>query len=276
MGKPLLTHEISPKRSSRSSRAVLMSPQLSSARELLSPTRGSNSPSSFGESEQEIAPDAFTHETDALDYCDEELLERFLYDEFLSSPPKEGTLEPCMCEYHRAAITPGTRLEEWAFEDMNDLPRDFMKQLRPYCEIRADVPQWTKLDVANSVYLIVAGAVSVVQMLPQAEEVGMLQPAHTGFSFRQGKRLHRRIGPGYMVGDGEFFLRQRNKLSSKVPFSNDDLLAIVSSKPGPTAELWVLSSDARERLPQQLKTHLIEAMCVQMEESALHSRLKER
>eukprot|EP00929_Paragymnodinium_shiwhaense_P057943 TRINITY_DN29027_c0_g2_i1.p1 TRINITY_DN29027_c0_g2~~TRINITY_DN29027_c0_g2_i1.p1 ORF type:complete len:912 (+),score=170.47 TRINITY_DN29027_c0_g2_i1:133-2868(+) len=214
-------------------------------------------------------PDAFSHETDALDYCDERLVAQSCYGR--SCLPAEP-LRPYMLKYRQAATDPGARLDEWAFEQMNGLPPGFMNQLRPYCEVRIDVPQWTKLlDCVGSLVFIMQGAISLVQSMPQAEEVVQLSPEVRGFSFRQGKRLHKRFCPGYVVGKHSFFLNKEDQILDQDLFPK----LIVSSKLG-NAELWILGAEAWQKLPLELKGPVTEMLCVQLSDISRHSALQER
>ncbi|CAE7560639.1 unnamed protein product [Symbiodinium natans] len=60
-------------------------------------------------------PDAFFHETDCLDYCDEYLVRNFSYDLLAPSPP----LEDYMREYRAVVEGSQSRLSEAAFEIMS-------------------------------------------------------------------------------------------------------------------------------------------------------------
>merc|ERR1712086_738924 len=100
------------------------------------------------------------------------------------------------------------------------------------------------------------GSVSVIQMLPMAEEVHHLEPDVTGFSFRQGKRLLKRYPPGHVAGKHGFFLKSNDH--NVDPELNPKL--VVSSKIGAPAELWFLHPEAWEKLPLDMKTHLTEML----------------
>jgi len=213
----------------------------------------------------DLDPDAFSHETDALDYCDGRVVDRFCYG------AQRVHLKPYMLAYRDAARPPGARLEEWAFEDMNGLPRGFMGRLRGYCEVNTDLSHWTKLQVDGALCFVMQGAVSLVQMLPKAEETDSLQTEIQPFSFRQGKRLHKRYLPGNVVGKSTFVLTGDHKIDTEL-----EPKAVVSSQLGRSAEVWILRPAAWAEMPSDLKGPMVEMLCLQLAETARHSRLQER
>lgn len=212
-------------------------------------------------------PDAFTHETDALEYCDGRLVAEFFYGPLRDTA--EAPYERYMLAY-REAVTKGARLPEWAFEAMNGLPEGAMQRLRGHCEVLESVAQWTELPrVDGALCFILRGAVSLVQILHHAEEIGMAE--QRGFSFRQGKRLLKRYPPGSAVGKGGFFLRPAGQIVDPelVP------RVIVSSALGPSAEIWILRPRQWEELPQDLQAQLARMLCVQLADDEQHSQLQE-
>eukprot|EP00928_Gymnodinium_smaydae_P015375 TRINITY_DN1567_c1_g2_i2.p1 TRINITY_DN1567_c1_g2~~TRINITY_DN1567_c1_g2_i2.p1 ORF type:complete len:944 (+),score=195.07 TRINITY_DN1567_c1_g2_i2:378-2834(+) len=234
-------------------------------------------------------PDAFAHETDALDFCDECLVREYCYGCGSSSirltlprgldlgPPAvcETGLLPYQLAYREACLN-GTRLEERHFEEMNNLRPNFMAELRPHCQILENISKWERLPSAyGALIFILRGSVSLVQILAHAEHgrahgSGMSQQAK-GFSFREGKRLRRRYPPGHVVGKVTFFLSGASKVV-------DPQLApqpIVSSKCGGIAELWVLQRSTWEGLPASLKAELTRMLCEQLADDAQHASLQE-
>jgi len=216
-------------------------------------------------SELDLQFDAFTHETDALDYCDEQIVQTFCY----SPTDRWCGLELYQREYRRATVCPWNRLAEWVFEDMNCLPRDFMSKILGYCEVRADIPVWTKLtDVNDSLLFILRGSVSLIEFIPTPQED--IRPEMQSFSFRQGKRLVKRYPPGHVIGKHSFFLRARGRaLDSEL-----DPRPVISSRMG-QAEIWLLRRQQWDRLPADLRGSLTESLCLQFADVSLHSRLQE-
>eukprot|EP00933_Yihiella_yeosuensis_P037896 TRINITY_DN31897_c0_g1_i1.p1 TRINITY_DN31897_c0_g1~~TRINITY_DN31897_c0_g1_i1.p1 ORF type:complete len:640 (-),score=97.66 TRINITY_DN31897_c0_g1_i1:353-2050(-) len=217
-------------------------------------------------------PDSFAHETDALDYCDELLIDKYCYGSARDSGEK--LLKPYMLEYRTASITEGVRLVAWAFEEMNGLPQGTVEKLRPFCEVRENVEKWTKLqDVGGELVFIMRGYVSLTQIVPKADEADIVQPEIRGFSFRQGKRLLKRLPPGYVVGKHLFFLRRRELFEADPEFQEQ---VVVSSKLGSSAELWILRAEVWETMPEDLRGILTEMLCHQLADASHHSRLQER
>eukprot|EP00931_Biecheleriopsis_adriatica_P060617 TRINITY_DN36414_c0_g1_i1.p1 TRINITY_DN36414_c0_g1~~TRINITY_DN36414_c0_g1_i1.p1 ORF type:complete len:990 (-),score=172.96 TRINITY_DN36414_c0_g1_i1:13-2628(-) len=216
-------------------------------------------------------PDAFCHETDALDYCDERIVSEFCYGESRSKDDIE--LEPYMLAYRASVTVPGTRLPEWAFEDMNGLPRGLMAQLRNFCEVHAKLPAWTKMsdmmDLEGALCFIMKGSVSVIQHVPLSNDLSVVEPSR--FSFRQGKRLLKRFPPGHVAGKDGFFLKHTGQIIDP----ELEPRVVVSSKLGPPAEIWVLRPQSWETMPLNLKAALTEMICVQFSDDTQHSRLQE-
>lgn len=94
-----------------------------------------------------------------------------------------------------------------------------------------------------------------------------------GFSFRQGKRLHKRYPPGYIVGKHTFFLKMRGHT---IDDDDEGVQHVVSSKLGDSAEIWILRPQCWEQLPNDVKLPLAEMLCLQLAESTRHSGLQER
>jgi len=219
-----------------------------------------------------IKPDAFAHETDALEYCDERIVAEFCY----YAAATKDEVEPYMIAYRASTRPCGHRLPEWAFEDMNNLPRGLMTHLREYCTVHADLPAWKKLTddmyVEGALCFILRGSLSIIQMLPIADGVSSIDPGVHGFSFRQGKRLIKRYPPGHVAGKNGFFLQHSHQtidpdLTPKI---------IVSSKMNPPAEVWILRAEQWQQLPIEVKGPLTEMLCVQFADDEQHSRLQER
>lgn len=217
-------------------------------------------------------PDAFCHETDALDHCDEEIVSEFCYEgEQLRS------LEPYMRAYRGAVCGQGgLALPEWAFEDMNRLPRGLMKKLKPHCKIMAELPAWTKVsdsvDLQGSLCFVLKGALSVIQIVPLSDDPTQFGSEVAGFSFRQGKRLLKRYPPGHVAGRDSFFL----SYSEQIIDPDLEPKITVSSKMGAPAEIWVLRPEAWAAMDVELKGPLTEMVCVQFADDAQHSRMQER
>mmetsp|Transcript_101400 Transcript_101400/g.262527 ORF Transcript_101400/g.262527 Transcript_101400/m.262527 type:complete len:904 (+) Transcript_101400:115-2826(+) len=222
-------------------------------------------------------PDAFAHETDALDYCDELLVKDFCYC---------GNWRYEMTDFqvaYRDACTEGIRIDEHAFEDMHNLRRGLMADLKSYCEILDGLTKWDKVaddspKFGSSLCFIMRGSVSLVQFLAQADQQDMLLPQVRGFSFREGKRLRRRYPPGHVVGKVAFFLDQEDKHGCRKVLSRDLLPnLVVSSKFGATAEIWVLKRSVWDsgQFPAGLKAELTKMLCEQLADDAQHANLQE-
>lgn len=216
-------------------------------------------------------PDAFCHETDALDYCGSEIVSEFCYaGEHLRS------LEPYMRAYRTTVCgQAGLPLPEWAFEDMNHLPRGLMARLKPHCKIMAELPAWTKVsgeDLQGSLCFVLKGALSVIQLVPLSNDPTHIGSEVAGFSFRQGKRLLKRYPPGHVAGRDSFFL----SYSGQIIDPDLEPKITVSSKMGAPAEIWVLRPEKWAAMDAELKGPLTEMICVQFADDAQHSRMQER
>lgn len=231
----------------------------------------------YGEGAAEKHPDAFSHETDALDYCDDYIVKKFCY----HSPHPEAMLEPYMIKYGEAVCFPGSRLPESSFEMMNDLPSGVMGRVRDFCEVRINELAWANLsdDLPNmdrALCFIFKGAVSIVQMFPLVDKPNLLEPC-SNFTFRKGKRLLKRYPPGHVAGMSTFF-----QFHDQVVDRELQPKLIVSSHLGAPAEIWVLRYEAWngiqgwKQMPDDLKGYLARMLCVQFADSDLHSNLQER
>jgi len=215
-------------------------------------------------------PDAFAHETDALDWCDEAIVMEFCYQGEASYQ-----LKPYQWAY-RESCTLFKRLDEQYFEEMNGLRPGLLAELRPYCSVMSELPKWDKVEFAyGSLCFILRGSVSLVQMLPQAYENKRAKPSASlapgGFSFRQGKRLRRRYPPGHVVGKVTFFLSMSDRVVDKSVVPQ----IVVSSKFGDSTELWLLRRPAWDTLPPGLRAELTTMLCLQMADDAQHAGLQE-
>lgn len=237
-------------------------------------------------------PDAFAHETDALDFCDERLVTRLCYGGWeprceghgapSSAPALIRALTGCpvwpehMLDYRRACF--GARLPESAFEDMNGLPPGTMNRLRDHCTIvigRKETDAWKDVmhfTDGDSIGFILRGAVSMLQVFRPIDEKNMMDPQVQSITFRYGKRLLRRYPPGNVIGSVNFVLKNVKKV---VEHGDRAPKAQLSSRIGVEAEIWVLQREAFERLPEDLKAALTAMLCVQLADDAQHGQLQE-
>eukprot|EP00929_Paragymnodinium_shiwhaense_P050483 TRINITY_DN25400_c0_g1_i6.p1 TRINITY_DN25400_c0_g1~~TRINITY_DN25400_c0_g1_i6.p1 ORF type:complete len:801 (+),score=153.30 TRINITY_DN25400_c0_g1_i6:414-2816(+) len=215
------------------------------------------------------SPDAFAHETDALDYCDESLISKYCYGE-----GHTASLAGYMVAYRASTVAPAQRLQDWAFEDMNGLPRQFLSQLQPFCEVLSGAASWQKLEAPpGTLCFIFRGAVSAVEALVKAEEVG-IEAETKGFRYREGKRLHKRYYPGFVVGKHSFFLKLRGQ--ELADSSDGRMQLVISSKLDCPAEVWLLTAEQWPTLPQTMREQLLFMLCVQMADAARHATMQER
>jgi SulP family sulfate permease len=219
-------------------------------------------------------PDAFAHETDALEYCDDRILAEFCYSD-------RDRLEPYMHAYRLAAL--GKRLPNWAFEDMNNLPRGLMAELRRFCTVHEKLEKHTQMSdtmgVEGSLCFILKGSVSIIQWLEYSDDV---EPGVRGFSYRAKKRLLKRFPPGHVAGKNGFFLHH----SDQVIDTDLTPKIVVSSKMGPPAEIWVVNREQWEKIPMTvrkadgtelaIKEHLTQMLCLQFADDEQHTRFQER
>lgn len=222
-------------------------------------------------------PDAFFHETDCLDYCDDYLVRNYSYD---LSAPIMG-LEDYMREYRAVVEGQQGRLSESAFEMMNDLPLGVMMQLKPFCQVLEDQAAGKNLSdelpsMSRAMCFIMKGALSMVKIVPVAEKPDVFE-THSAFSFRKGKRLLARYPPGHVAGIETFFKFHRQRIDKQL-----EPKLIVSSLMNPPAEVWILRYDEWQdqpgwkQMPDGLKGYLARMLCVQFADTLKHSNLKER
>lgn len=224
--------------------------------------------------------DAFDHETDALDYCDDKLLREFCY----SNP--NTALEPFMQNYH-ACSTNGMRVEEDVFERMNLLPAGTMKRLQPFCEVQSKISPGTELrEEDGTIYFILQGSVAYVDVAPEgvgkqpvalgespteavAVDVKGVGVATKGFHGRGGKRLRKRYPPGNVVGNYSFCLRLVDRLIDPGLVSH----MIVSSKFAHRTEVWALRRPAWQQMPEDLRRAVTEMVAFQLADEKQHTLL---
>merc|ERR1719436_1448288 len=117
---------------------------------------------------------------------------------------------------------------------MNHLRPGLLDEIRGSCVIHETLQKWERVpDSQASLCFVLRGSISLVQMLPHADQQDMLEPQVRGFSFREGKRLRRRYPPGHVVGKVSFFLATYDQ-------GLDDetrMRLVVSSKLGDSAEV---------------------------------------
>lgn len=216
----------------------------------------------------------FKQETDALDYCEDKIMEQFYY-----TTGSVG-LKLYMQAYFEAR-TNGDRLDENFFEEMNNIPAGTMAQLQPFCRVRTDLGPGEKVtEEARDCPLlfVLRGGVAVVELLPELEGSrgtgveAQLREDLTGFSFYPGKRLHKRYPLGHVAGKAAFLMNLADKLidPERIPH------LVVSSRLSSSVEIWVLHRDQWERLPHSLKSTLMDMLCCQHSLDIQHSRLQER
>eukprot|EP00435_Cladocopium_sp_Y103_P073922 s37_g45.t1 len=235
-------------------------------------------------------PDAFFHETDCLDYCNEYVVQNFSYDVAVPTLP----LESYMREYRAVIRNQMPRLSENAFERMNDLPAGVLNQLRQFCEVRLDEPAGRNLsdelpNMSRAMCFIFKGALSLVKIVPMVEKPDKLE-SHQSFSFRRGKRLLSRYPPGHVAGIEMFFKFHKQRVDEDLQpklilaggYDPKRRARIVSSLLGPPAEIWILRYDGWQdvpgwkQMPDGLKGYLARMLCVQFADTLKHANLKER
>jgi len=213
-------------------------------------------------------PDAFAHETDALDYCNEQIVTHYFYNDL-------GSKLEAHQKAYREALSSGARLPEWAFEDMWGLARGTMDCLREYVEIiepgqRKDVKHLTE---EGNLGFIFRGAVSLVQILPIVDQHKLWGSDVRGFNFREGKRLRRRYPAGHVVGKVNFFLKPRG-----LQVGDEGHKVVISSKlsyHGTSAEIWILRRRQWDEIPSDLKVSLTGMLCTMLADDAQHNELQE-
>ncbi|CAJ1453328.1 unnamed protein product [Effrenium voratum] len=211
--------------------------------------------------------DAFDTESDALDYCNDLLLEEWLTcDRFV----------PSRCEAYRLACKAGDRLAEGDFEDMHFLPRGTLDRLKPHCEVMNHLPHYQNLphDCEPTLYFIMRGAISQFEETQNEDVIvarsGKLQTEVKGFTGRGRKRLRARFPPGHVVGKTSFFLTNDGVVDRKVlPMLQ------VSSRVSGYAEVWGLKRSAWDQLPADLRGLLQDFMLFQLADDRQHALLIE-
>ena len=206
--------------------------------------------------------DAFDHETDALDYCDDKILAEFCY-----GGQGADALEPHMLRYRHACQT-GQPLDLDTFERVAGLPAGAMEALRPYCEVRTGLSPGTELKDKATLFLIVQGAVSMVDV-PRGDGKGEHRApfAIKGFHGRGGKRLRKRFGPGTAINKISFTLGDRQV--------GADFLSspVVSGKFSSRAEVWGISRAQLCGMPPSLQQTLREMVALQLAIEREHTLL---
>jgi len=216
------------------------------------------------------SPDAFTHETDALDYCDEQIVDAFCYGARREAP--NVPLLPHVQAFWEATRKPFPRLPEEAFEQMNGLSGGTLQALKAFCDVRNTLGRHEKLsDVSGAICLILRGFVSMVQTMENPEATAEDNLQVRGFTFRQGKRLHQRLPPGNIFGQGAFFLGTDQVLDPAL-----EPKPVISSKGGRLSEIWVLRRELFERMGPELKETVAQLCARKLAEASRHSQLAER
>lgn len=215
--------------------------------------------------------DAFDHETDALDYCGDQILAEFCYGETREVPFGLAPLEPYMVAF-RSSCTTGSRLTETTFEKMNNLPAGFMNKLKPHIHI-SHLQAGDTLG-KEALHLLLQGSIATVDTLEHNDPTATafmeeLSIHYRGFGGRGGKRLRKRHTPGTIVGKVNFFLHVEGTLAdpSIIP------MLIVSSKFSPVTEVWSLTRTAWEGLRGDLRLPLQDCCLRQLVDERQHTLL---
>eukprot|EP00429_Kryptoperidinium_foliaceum_P002592 CAMPEP_0176019662 /NCGR_PEP_ID=MMETSP0120_2-20121206/9505_1 /TAXON_ID=160619 /ORGANISM="Kryptoperidinium foliaceum, Strain CCMP 1326" /LENGTH=904 /DNA_ID=CAMNT_0017352743 /DNA_START=24 /DNA_END=2738 /DNA_ORIENTATION=+ len=213
--------------------------------------------------------DAFDTETDALDSCDDRLVEQYCY--------QAGNLEPHMALYREACVH-GARLSEAAFDAMHGLPSGTMERLREHCLVHERLPHYTVLGDGNEpqLYFIFRGALAQLHKLHATDVImddgGQLHAEIKGFAGRGGigKRLRSRLPPGHVAGKVRFFL----DASACV---DEDIHPIiqVSSRVAGYAEVWVLTRPKWMAMPDDLRQLVLQLGAQCLADDQQHSYLLE-
>jgi len=199
--------------------------------------------------------DAFDTESDALDYCNDLLLEEHYY--------RENNVEGYQKAY-RLACKAGLRLNEAEFEDLNFIPRGTLSRLKPHCEVLDHLPHYKSLvSEEPTLYFIFRGAIAQLEETAKEDIVvarsGMLHAEVKGFTGRGQKRLRARFTPGHVVGKTSFFVGKKGLVDSKVlPIHQ------VSSRVSGYAEVWALKRSKWDELTVDLKSILQDLMLFQL------------
>jgi len=218
----------------------------------------------------------FKQETDALDYCEDLLVEEYHY----ANPSVARMIRPYMTVYHRAYMD-GERLPEWCFEEMNGMPKGTMERLRPLCRVLRDLHGAELIPQAAEecpLFFILQGGASVVELMPEAQGArdfaveGQFRDEVKGFSFYPGRRLHKRYPVGHVLGQASFFL----KLAGHVIDADRVPQVYVSARLSTDVEIWALSHADWQQVPEDLRSTLMNVLACQMAEDIQHFQLQER
>jgi len=236
---------------------------------------GWNFPNLEAQSANDEHPDAFLHETDALDFCN-----ALIIDARGVAPPQ---LPLDVYNGYRAAThNPGTRLSEEVFEKMNDLKPGILARIRPLCEVRrAEMPGTVLSDVLPQMEQVLCfifkGALSTIRVVPEVNGSRPLHMQRATNALRAGKKLVVRSPPGHVAGISTFFRFHDADVDQQMQPK-----LIVSSHCNPPAEIWILRRLACngipgwKDMPDDDKGHLERMFCVQFADALNHSNLKER
>ncbi|CAE7537495.1 unnamed protein product [Symbiodinium pilosum] len=211
--------------------------------------------------------DAFDTESDALDYCNDLLLEEYCYN---------GEVKEFKQAY-RQACREGSRLSEAHFEEMNFVPPGTLERVRPLCNVKNGLPHYTDLphDQEPTLYLVFRGAVAQFEQIGEDITVarsGKLHAQVKGFTGRGGnKRLRARFPPGHIVGKTSFFLNGEEGLVDHKILP----MLQVSSRMSGYAEIWALSRSSWDKMPEDLQSIMKNLMLFQLADDRQHSLLVE-
>lgn len=210
--------------------------------------------------------DAFDTESDALDYCNDLLLEEHYY--------QQSDVEGYKKAY-RLACKAGQRLGEAEFEDMNFIPRGTLARLKPHCEVIDHLPHYQSLQNEEfTLYFIFRGAIAQLEEATEEDMIvarsGMLNAEVKGFTGRGRKRLRARFTPGHVVGKTAFFVGKEGLVDSKVLPMHQ-----VSSRVSGYAEVWALKRSKWDDLAADLKSILQDLMLFQLADDRQHALLIE-
>jgi len=208
--------------------------------------------------------DAFDTESDALDFCNDVLLEEHFYAKGVDAYKLA----------YRRAFTKGQRLDEANFEAMNSLPRGTLDRLRPFCKVMDSLNHYEILDQTQpTLYFIMRGAISQLEELSSEDEnihrSVMLKAEVKGFAGRGGKRLRARYTPGHVVGKTKFFVGQCLVDQSMLPTLQ------VSSRVAGYCEVWQLRRSSWDAMPSDLKSVMQELMLFQVCDDRQHALMCE-
>jgi len=210
--------------------------------------------------------DAFDTESDALDYCNDKLVDQYCY------TPRVDWFK---IAYRQACLT-GSRLDEACFEAMGGLPEGTLGRLRPFCVVHDRMEHYTVLEgLEPTLWFIMRGAIAQLDKLSEEDllvsDGGQFAAEVKGFSGRGGKRLRCRLTPGHVAGKVSFFLDRGVGLVDKeiIPFLQ------VSSRIAGYAEVWALTTSKWNDMPLDLRALLLDALISHMADDRQHSYLTE-